>query len=157
LLKLRLILIEKTREEHYARAEQEYLKRLQRYAHPEIVIVKGERLTEQKSEVQIIGLEADRIRGQFGKNEFRVALDRRGRQLTSEEFAEFFAAQMNRGISQISFIVGGPLGLPETLLRECDQTLALSKMTFTHELTRVILLEQIYRAFTILNHEKYHK
>jgi 23S rRNA (pseudouridine1915-N3)-methyltransferase len=149
--------VDKTREKYFEAAAEEYLKRLQRYVNLEVVIVKGEKLAGGKPDAQIISAEAARIRAQFEKNEFRVALDRRGDQFTSDEFAEFFSTLMNRGISQMGFIIGGPLGLPETLLRECEKTLSFSKMTFTHEMSRVILLEQIYRAFTILNHEKYHK
>ena len=157
MLKIRLILVDKTREKYFQQAELEFLKRIRRYANIEVLIVRGEKLTGSKTNSQIISIEAARIRQKFDKNEFRIALDKGGEQFSSDAFANFISTLMNRGFSQINFIIGGPLGLPKDLLQECDKTLSFSKMTFTHEMSRVILLEQVYRAFTILNNEKYHK
>lgn len=157
MLKIRLILVDKTREKYFQQAEQEFLKRIRRYANIEVVIVKGEKLTGNKTDTQIVNAETERIQEKFTRNEFRIALDKRGEQLSSEGLAEFIAESMTRGISQLCFVIGGPLGLSKELLRMCEKTLSFSKMTFTHEISRLLLLEQIYRAFTILNHEKYHK
>jgi 23S rRNA (pseudouridine1915-N3)-methyltransferase len=86
-----------------------------------------------------------------------VALDRGGRAMSSEELAEEFQRVAIGGISQLTFVIGGSLGLDPRVLQRADLVLSFSKFTFPHQLMRLILLEQIYRAFTIVNGERYHK
>jgi len=86
-----------------------------------------------------------------------VVLDVKGRGYSSEEFAELLQKWQSQGISKVFFAIGGPFGLGETAFKEADLVLSLSKMTFPHELVRLLLFEQLYRAFTILRGEKYHK
>jgi len=86
-----------------------------------------------------------------------IALDVKGASKSSESFAQFFEENLNRGYHELTFILGGALGLSQRVLDACSIKLSLSQMTFTHEMSRVILLEQIYRAFSILKRTKYHK
>ncbi len=138
-------------------AEVEYSKRIKRYAQLEHVFVKDASFESIRNAKKVMDLEANSISAKIRQNEFTVALDRKGKQMSSRGFAEFLRAKMLHGTSKIVFVVGGPLGLSEEFLKKVDSTLSLSQMTLPHELSKVILLEQIYRAFSILKGEKYHK
>ena len=157
MLKIRLILVGKSREKYCQLAEQEFIQRIRKYAGLELVIVRGEKINSPKSAMQVQKIEADRIEKQLEKGEYKVVLVKEGKQVCSEEFAQFLQTLSLKGVSRICFIVGGPLGLSDEFIQRCDFQLSFSKMTFTHEMIRILLLEQIYRAFTILNQEKYHK
>ena len=91
------------------------------------------------------------------KSDYLIGLDMNKQEFTSEEFAVFLNKKMVEGGSNISFVIGGSYGLSDELKRRCNATISLSKLTFLHQMTRLILLEQIYRAFKILNNETYHK
>lgn len=102
--------------------------------------------------------EADEIARRLSGDEFVIALDRRARQLSSEGLAEFLQTSMLHGSNRLAFVIGGPLGLSEDFLNtRANRILSLSEMTFPHEMAKVILVEQIYRALTILRGEPYHK
>jgi 23S rRNA (pseudouridine1915-N3)-methyltransferase len=114
-------------------------------------------MTKGRPQEEILRLEGQALIRKRGSKDYLVALDRTGRQYGSEEFAgrlEKAALNANGGVT---FMIGGPLGLSGEALAEADEILSLSKFTLTHEMSRVLLLEQIYRAFTILKGEKYHK
>jgi len=133
------------------------MKRLKTYAPVEWIEVKSVKMTKGRPQEEILRLEGQALIRKKGPKDYLVALDRTGRQYGSEEFAgrlEKVALNANRGIT---FMIGGPLGLSGEALAEADEILSLSKFTLTHEMSRVLLLEQIYRAFTILKGEKYHK
>jgi len=133
------------------------LKRLQSYAQVEWIEVKPVRMTKGRPEEEILRLEGQALIRKRGPKDYLVALDRTGRQYGSEEFAgRLENVALNAG-GGITFMIGGPLGLSGDVLAESDEILSLSTFTFTHEMSRVLLLEQIYRAFTILKGEKYHK
>jgi 23S rRNA (pseudouridine1915-N3)-methyltransferase len=138
------------KEPHYAGAFDEYMKRLGRYGRAEIV-----ELREQTDKDADVGKrkEARLILERLGRSpdSHVVALDMRGRQASSEEFSGLLKK------ADVTFVIGGPHGLAQEVLGEADSVLSLSKMTFPHQLARVILMEQIYRGFTILHGEKYHK
>jgi len=85
-----------------------------------------------------------------------VALDERGKEFTSHEFAEFLNRLLERGTREIAFVIGGAMGLDETVTQKADTVLALSRWTLTHEMARLVLLEQLYRAFTIIKGKTYH-
>ncbi|MCI0514654.1 23S rRNA (pseudouridine(1915)-N(3))-methyltransferase RlmH [candidate division KSB1 bacterium] len=157
MLHIKIIVVGKTQEKYHQLAEAEYLKRLQRYAQVHFVIVRGEKITTQKSTSQILDIEAQRIQPQIERGDFCILLERTGREYSTEELAQFLAELQLRGMSRLAFIIGGPLGVASALLRSSQSVLSLSRLTFTHEMARSILLEQLYRAFTILNHEPYHK
>ncbi|MDZ7261333.1 MAG: 23S rRNA (pseudouridine(1915)-N(3))-methyltransferase RlmH [candidate division KSB1 bacterium] len=156
-MKLKLIAVGKIRERYLQMAESDFMNRLQRYTDLEIVTVKEERIERSKSEELITGVEAERICRKIKPQELVVALDSRGQQMSSEELAAFLKSCLLEGKNRLTFVIGGTLGLSEALLKQASVRLSLSRMTFTHEMTRVILLEQIYRAFTIIRGEKYHK
>lgn len=157
MIKIRIIVADRTRSPFLAEGEAFYLKRLQSYAQVEWVEVKPVRMTKGRPEEEILHLEGQALIRKRGPKDYLVALDRTGRQYGSEEFAgRLEKVAMNAG-GGITFMIGGPLGLSGDVLAESDEILSLSRFTFTHEMSRVLLLEQIYRAFTILKGEKYHK
>jgi len=147
----------KIKEQSWRIAAADYSTRIQRYAQLEQVHVKDAPAESFKNARQVMDLEANSILSRIKEQEFTIALDRRGKQLSSQGFAKFLNERMVRGTNKITFIVGGALGLPESFLNGADFILSFSKMTFPHELSKVVLLEQIYRAFSILKGENYHK
>jgi 23S rRNA (pseudouridine1915-N3)-methyltransferase len=157
MIKIRIIVVDRTRSPFLAEGEAFYLKRLQNYAQVEWVEVKPVKMTQGRPEEEILRLEGQALIRKRGPRDDLVALDRSGRQYGSEEFAgrlERAALNASRGIT---FMIGGPLGLSREAMAEADEILSLSKFTLTHEMSRVLLLEQIYRALTILKGERYHK
>lgn len=158
-MKISIICVGKIKEKFFNLAIDEYLKRLSKYAKINIIEVLDEKSPENISlaEEEIIKQkEALKILKNI-KDEFVVALYIDGKQLDSIEFANFIQKNMNNGISHIYFIIGGSLGLHSNILERANFKISFSKMTFPHQLMRVILLEQIYRAERILKNEPYHK
>ena len=146
---IKIISVGKLKEKHFSEACGEYLKRLGRYSRVEVVELKEQsdkdiNVAKRKEGVLI----ASKLANYSG---FKIALDSKGRQLSSEEFSQMLKKQ------DIAFIIGGPDGLSQEILDKADFILSLSKMTLPHQLARVFLLEQIYRGFTILEGGKYHK
>ncbi len=141
----------------YARdAVADYLARVNRYVPCEVVEVKDG--SAEGEEAKVVALEARRLRETDPReNELRVALDLRGRSYSSVEFARFLGDHMSYGRRDLAFLIGGPHGLEAGLRREADLQLSLSSLTFPHDLVRVLLLEQLYRALTILKGEPYHR
>ena len=145
---IRVICIGKLKERHYKEAAEEYLGRLPRYGRVEVIEFREQ--TDKSPEVAM-RKEAELIIGKLRHGSSVVALDAHGKPASSEEFSQLLRKP------DITFIIGGPVGLHQSVFDRSDQILSLSKMTFTHQMARVILLEQIYRGFTILNNERYHK
>lgn len=152
-MKIQVLCIGKVREKHFREGIGFYLKRLGPYCPVEI-----EEAAKERSET-----ESD-LEGAYGplrkkhmSAEVRVALDQGGESMTSEEFAAWVREITNRGVRRISFLLGGPHGLPSNAISDSSQTLSLSYMTLPHQMARLVLLEQIYRAFTINRGEPYHK
>jgi 23S rRNA (pseudouridine1915-N3)-methyltransferase len=114
-------------------------------------------MTKGRPEEEILRLEGQALIRKRGPKDYLVALDRTGRQYGSEEFAGRLEKTALKATGGITFMIGGPLGLSKEAMAEADEILSLSKFTLTHEMSRVLVLEQIYRAFTILKGEKYHK
>jgi 23S rRNA (pseudouridine1915-N3)-methyltransferase len=156
-MKIKIIVVGKTKEKFLQLGEQEFQRRLRHYCQVERIIVKEEKIVLNKTEQIIKSKEAERIQAQLTKRSFIIALDREGDQVSSEELAKFIQQKMNEGYGEVIFIIGGTLGLGESVLNSAAKVLSLSKMTFTHEMSRLILLEQLYRAFTILKGTQYHK
>ncbi len=157
MIKIRIIVAGRTRSPFLAEGETFYLKRLQNYAQVEWIEVKPVKMTKGRPEVEILNLEGQALIRKRASKDYLVALDRSGRQYASEEFAGRLEKAALNATGGITFIVGSPLGLSKEVLSTADEILSLSKLTLTHEMSRVLLLEQIYRAFTILKGEKYHK
>lgn len=159
-MKITLITVGKIKETFYREALSEYRKRLSRYCSLEIREAEDERTLDGISETQreqILKKEGERIEKLLPAGAYVVTLEIEGRKFTSEAFAQEIAGLGIRGQSHIAFVIGGSLGLHNTIKKRADLSLSFSEMTFPHQLMRVILLEQLYRAFRIINGEPYHK
>lgn len=155
MIKIKLVAVGTIKEKFLKDGIAEYLKRLSRFAKVEIVEVEESKI-QNKSEDLIKKEEGERLLKRIGKDDFVVLLDLRGNFYSSEEFAAQIDTLISKGVSPISFVIGGTLGLSEEVRQRANIKLSISKMTFTHQMCRMILLEQIYRAFKIINHEDYH-
>lgn len=159
-MKITLITVGKIKEKYFTDAIAEYAKRLSRYTKLEIVEVPDEKTPDGASETlenQIKDKEGEKILFKIPEGAYVVALAIEGKMLDSEELADKMEKWNVSGISHVVFIIGGSLGLAQKVLNRADFKLSFSKMTFPHQLMRVILLEQIYRSFRIRNNEPYHK
>ena len=147
--------------EHYWRdAEKEYLKRLSAYCRPEVVEVRDEKTPDRASaqeEKAIRDREGKRILERIRGRAFVVALSIPGKAMDSVELSSRHAEWEQKGGGDLVFVIGGSLGLSEEVLRRADLELSFSRMTFPHQLMRIILLEQLYRSYRIRNHAPYHK
>ena len=154
-MKITLITVGKIKEKYL-----KYSKRLSRYCKLEIVEVADEKTPDNASDTvedAIRDKEGERILKYIKEDAYVITLEIAGKMLTSEEMAEKIEKLGVQGTSHIIFIIGGSIGLGREILKRSDYALSFSKMTFPHQLMRVILLEQIYRSYRIMNHEPYHK
>lgn len=159
-MKITLITVGKIKEKYLKDAIAEYSKRLSRYCKLEIVEVADEKTPDNASDTvedAIRDKEGERILKYIKEDAYVITLEIAGKMLTSEEMAEKIEKLGVQGTSHIIFIIGGSIGLGREILKRSDYALSFSKMTFPHQLMRVILLEQIYRSYRIMNHEPYHK
>ena len=158
-MKIKVYCIGKIKEQYLKDGINEYLKRISSYSNIEIVEVNDSKVKDNPNQSDIEKAkneEGDRVL-KLIKNDFLIGLDMNKQEFTSEEFATFLNKKMVEGGSSISFVIGGSYGLSDALKKRCNTSISLSKLTFLHQMTRLILLEQIYRAFKILNNETYHK
>ena len=159
-MKITIITVGKIKEKYLKDAIAEYSKRLSKYCKLEIVEVADEKTPDNASETVwnvIRDKEADRILKYIKDDAYIITLEIGGRMLSSEELAEKIEKLGIQGTSHIIFIIGGSIGLGRSVLEKSDFALSFSKMTFPHQLMRVILLEQVYRSYRIINGEPYHK
>lgn len=159
-MKITLITVGKIKEKYLKDAIAEYSKRLSRYCKLEIIEVTDEKTPDQSSEAvdnAIRDKEGERILKHIRDDMFVITLEIAGKMLTSEELAEKMENLGIQGNSNIALVIGGSIGLGREVLKRSDYALSFSKMTFPHQLMRVILLEQVYRSFRIINGEPYHK
>ena len=159
-MKYTILCVGKIKEKFYAQAVDEYVKRLSRYGKTEIIEVADEKTPDQASEAvnrMIKEKEGERILAQIKEDAYVIALAIEGQMLDSEGLAEKMEKLAISGTSHIVFVIGGSLGLSEKVMKRADYHLSFSRMTFPHQLMRVILLEQIYRGCRIIHHEPYHK
>jgi 23S rRNA (pseudouridine1915-N3)-methyltransferase len=159
-MKIRVYCIGKLKEKYYVDAQNEYLKRLERFAKIEIVEINDLPIpmnASLKEEEILKDKEFDLLLQKLDKNSYVIALDLHGKQYDSVKFSEKLDNLMTNSITNISFIIGGSLGWSKKMNEIAKDKLKLSEMTFTHQMTRIILLEQIYRSFKILKNETYHK
>lgn len=158
-MNIKIYCIGKIKEQYLKDGIAEYLKRLSPYAKTEIIEVMDSKVKDNPNDFDITKAkneEGDRVL-KLIKNDYLIGLDLNKKEFTSEEFAEFVEQKFVEGGSSISFVIGGSYGLSENLKKRCNSSISLSKLTYLHQMTRLILLEQIYRAFKILNNETYHK
>ena len=146
-MKINLITIGKLKEKFLVEGVAEYIKRIKIFSKIEV---------KEISECRTVEEEGEKLLAQVPKNSFLIVLDVAGEALTSEKFAEKISALNLRGISEITFIIGGAFGLSDSVRQAANFKLSLSAMTFTHQMARLILVEQIYRAFKINRGEPYH-
>lgn len=159
-MKITLVAVGKIKERFFADAVGEYAKRLGKYCKLEILQVADEKTPDKASEEQkrkIKEREGQRILSQIKEGAYVIALAIEGETASSEGLAEKIEQLGIGGKSQVVFVIGGSLGLSEAVLRRADEALSFSRMTFPHQLMRVILLEQIYRSYRIIAGEPYHK
>ena len=159
-MKITLITVGKIKEKYLKDAIAEYSKRLSKYCKLEIIEVADEKTPDNASETvedQIRAKEAERILKHVKDDAYVITLEILGKLLTSEELSEKIETLGVQGTSHIVFIIGGSIGLGQDVLKRSNYALSFSKMTFPHQLMRVILLEQIYRSYRIINREPYHK
>lgn len=155
-----ILCVGKVKEKFYRDAIAEFEKRLSRYCKLDIIEVADEKTPDNASEVverQIKEKEAERMEKYIREGAYVIALAIDGKQLDSVELSEKMEKLGISGNSNIVFVIGGSLGLADGILKRADFKLSFSRMTFPHQLMRVILLEQIYRGYRIMNHEPYHK
>ena len=156
MLKIKIIVVDRTRSSFLKQGESFYLERLRRYARSEIVVVKPAGIKKGRQTKEILATEGDSIAKRLLSRDYIIGLDRLGKTWDSEGLAtriETLSATQDR----LVFIIGGPLGLSKDLLDRANEIFSLSRLTLTHEMSRLLLLEQLYRAFTIINKESYHK
>lgn len=156
-MKLKTIFVGKLQDRYLKEGIDTYRDRISRYSQIESVEVEDEAVTAKADRNKIKDKEADRILKRVSPDSLLVALDEKGKGLSSEGLAGFIQKAMDSGTKEISFVAGGSLGLGEKVRERADLVLSLSPMTFTHQMVRVIIFEQIYRAFTIIKGEPYHK
>lgn len=159
-MKITVITVGKIKEKYLRDAISEYTKRLSKYCKLEIIEVADEKTPDQASEAvedNIRAKEGERILKYVKDDAFVITLEIQGKLLTSEELAEKIEKLGVQGTSHITFIIGGSIGLGKEVLSRSDFALSFSKMTFPHQLMRVILLEQVYRSYRIIKQEPYHK
>lgn len=159
-MKIKIYAIGKIKENYLRIGIEEYLTRIKPYSQIEIIEVKDESINDNPSLKDIERAkdnEGLRVLKLLKNNEYLIALDLNKKQFKSEQFADFLMQKLEENGSSISFVIGGSYGLNDELKKRSNYSISLSDMTFLHQMTRLILLEQIYRAFKILNKEIYHK
>ena len=159
-MKMTILAVGRCREKFWTMAIEEYRKRLSSYVDLEIIEVPDEKVPEDASEKekqQIRGKEGDRLLRYIRPDAFVAALAIEGESLDSVAFSRRIENLAVHGVSRIVFVIGGSIGLSDAVLQRADWKVSFSAMTFPHQLMRVILLEQIYRAYRIMRHEPYHK
>ncbi len=158
-MKIKIYAIGKIKD-FYKTGVDEYVKRLSNYCKIEVLELKDEPISDKPSEAEILkakNIEGDRVLKILKPNEYLIGLDLNKKELDSEGFSAYLIKKLEDNGSSISFVIGGSYGLSDALKSRVNDSLSLSKFTFLHQMSRLILLEQIYRAFKIYNNETYHK
>lgn len=159
-MRIKIYAIGKIKDEYLKLGINDYLKKIKPYVNLEIIEVNDEPIYQNASEADIEiakNKEGEKVFQLLKNNEYLIGLDLNKKELESPEFADYLNKKLENNGAQISFVIGGSYGLSNQLKNRCNDSLSLSKMTFLHQMTRLILLEQIYRAFKILRNETYHK
>ncbi len=159
-MKITVLCVGKIKEKFYTAAVDEYVKRLSRYSKVEIAEVQDEKTVEgasEKEEERVRDIEGRRLLSRISDGAYVIALAIEGESMSSVKLAARLEALAASGTSHMVFVIGGSLGLSSEVMKRSDMQLSFSKLTFPHQLMRVILLEQIYRSFRIIRGEPYHK
>lgn len=154
-MKIKLIVVGKTDDGYIKKGVEEYVKRLKHYIQFEIIVINDVKTGKKTNETIQKQLESELIISKIEKSDYIILLDEKGVEYNSVEFSSFIQKRMNSGMN-IVFIVGGPFGFSDTLYEIANSKIALSRLTFSHQMVRLFFTEQLYRSFTILRGEKYH-
>ncbi|MFH1937815.1 MAG: 23S rRNA (pseudouridine(1915)-N(3))-methyltransferase RlmH [Bacteroidota bacterium] len=155
-MKSRLICIGKTDDQRTRKLLDEYIKRINRHSSCTILEIPNLKKSSSMREEEVKSAEADLILSQITKVDYVVLLDERGNEIRSRDFATFLNHRFLSGMKVLVFIIGGAFGVDERIKKRADHILSLSRMTFPHQLVRLLFIEQLYRALTILRNEPYH-
>lgn len=153
---IKLVCIGKTDSTELKQLIEIYEKRLQFYVKFEIEIIPDLKKAKSLDENQQKAKEGELLLSKIQNSDFLVLLDEKGKEFTSVGFSEYIQKRLNSGMKQLIFVIGGPYGFSEDIYKRADAKLALSKLTFSHQMVRLFFTEQLYRAFTILKNEPYH-
>ncbi len=159
-MNINIVCVGRLKEKYWTDAVNEYVKRLGRYVKIKIIELNDEKAPENLSsaqKIQVMEKEGARILKSIPPGSFVTALEINGKNLSSEELSDFINNKMLNGVSDMTFVIGGSLGLSREVIGRADFHLSFSRMTFPHQMARVMLLEQIYRAEKIICNEPYHK
>ena len=156
-MKITIATVGKIRTKAWQMAEVDFAQRLKRYADFSAIVVKEADQKALRNDELVKAQEGELLLSKVAGQGFVVALDENGTSWSSEQLAGFLEQKASQGQNKVCFVVGGPLGLSLAVIGRADLVLSLSAMTLPHELAKVVLMEQIYRAFTIIRGEKYHK
>lgn len=155
-MKIKIIAIGKTHKSFLMEGETEYLKRIKKYVTIEKVEIPDLKNAKKLTQQQIKTQEGKLLLSKIEPHSLIVLLDEKGKDFTSMKFSNWLQDKMNRGYKNIIFLIGGAYGFSDDVYKAANEKIALSKMTFSHQMIRMLFAEQIYRAFTILNNEPYH-
>lgn len=155
-MKIKFVAIGKTVEKYIVDACAEYEKRIKKYISFEYIILKDLKNTANMPFDTIKQKEAELLQPYLDSSSVKILLDEHGKEFTSVGFADYVNKKISLQNRDITFIIGGPYGFDSEVYAKADEKISLSKMTFSHQMVRLIFLEQLYRAFTIINHEPYH-
>jgi 23S rRNA (pseudouridine1915-N3)-methyltransferase len=156
-VQLKFVWIGATRNPHYRHLETDYLARIERFSSAGIVAVREGRKTDPRQTKRQLEREASRVQKALEKSSYVVCLDERGKERSSRQLSDWLSRFHQSGHQEVAFVVGGHYGLSGPLRAAADEIVSLGKMTLPHELARVLLLEQVYRAFCIQNRIPYHR
>ena len=155
-MKISLLVVGKTVHSYLNQGIEEYTKRISRYCPFSIQYIADAKTTKSLSQEQQKQLEGDNIAAALDKSDYVVLLDEHGKEFTSVDFSTYIERKMQSVPKRLVFIIGGPYGFSKEIYGRANEKIALSKMTFPHDLIRRVFTEQLYRAFSIIHHEPYH-
>ncbi len=156
-MRINIVFVGKTGFRDIESAIERYVERLTHYCPVQVHYVKAEKIAPGIKDEVVMGREGERIAKLAGRKGHLVVLDRAGREFDSPSLAGFVLKLMESGVPELWLAVGGPLGISDELRKNADGVLSLSRMTYAHDVARLVLVEQLYRAFTIIKGEPYHK
>jgi 23S rRNA (pseudouridine1915-N3)-methyltransferase len=155
-MKIRFIVVGKTDQDYLKQGTQEYENRIKHYLPFETIVIPSLKKTSGLTTTEVKTREAELLMKNILPSDFVVLLDENGKEMDSVGFSLFLSKQFSSGMKILVFIVGGPYGVDELIKKRANHCLALSQMTFSHQMVRLFFLEQLYRGLTILNNEPYH-